>query len=69
VIEEPVKGFLGTAAGFGADLNLTVQLIMGLALIAGAFLARGRRYATHAVCMTAVLLLNLAHCGRDVADV
>lgn len=54
-----MKGFLGTAAGFGADLNLTVQLIMGLALIAGAFLARAKRYATHGACMTAVLLLNL----------
>jgi uncharacterized membrane protein YozB (DUF420 family) len=59
VIEEAGKGFLGTAAGFGADLNLTVQLIMGLALIAGAFLARAKSYAAHGACMTAVLLLNL----------
>jgi uncharacterized membrane protein YozB (DUF420 family) len=59
VIEEVGKGFLGTAAGFGADLNLTVQLIMGLALIVGAFLARAKRYAAHGACMTAVLLLNL----------
>lgn len=54
-----MKGFLGTSAGFGADLNLTIQLIMGLALIAGALLARAKRYATHGACMTAVLLLNL----------
>jgi uncharacterized membrane protein YozB (DUF420 family) len=59
VIEAEVKGFLGTAAGFGADLNLTIQLIMGLALIGGAFLARAKRYAAHGVCMTAVLVLNL----------
>ena len=59
MIKGPVTGFWGTAAGFGADLNLTVQLIMGLALIAGAFLARAKRYAAHGVCMTAVLLLNL----------
>lgn len=59
MIGETVKGFLGTAAGFGVDLNLTVQLIMGLALIAGAFLARAQRYAAHGACMTAVLLLNL----------
>lgn len=25
----PLKGFLGTGAPFGADLNLVVQLIMG----------------------------------------
>ena len=54
-----MKGFLGTSAGFGADLNLTIQLIMGLALIGGAFLARAKRYAAHGVCMTAVLVLNL----------
>ena len=54
-----MKGFWGTPAGFGADLNVTVQLIMGLALIAGAFLARAKRYAAHGACMTAVLLLNL----------
>jgi len=54
-----VKGFWGTAAGFGADLNLTIQVIMGLALIAGGFLARAKRYAAHGACMTAVLLLNL----------
>jgi uncharacterized membrane protein YozB (DUF420 family) len=59
VIEGAVKGFLGTSAGFGADLNLTIQLIMGLALIGGAFLARAKRYAAHGVCMTAVLVLNL----------
>jgi uncharacterized membrane protein YozB (DUF420 family) len=59
VIEAAVKGFLGTAAGFGADLNLTIQVIMGLALIAGAFLARAKRYAAHGACMAAVLLLNL----------
>jgi uncharacterized membrane protein YozB (DUF420 family) len=59
VIEEAAKGFLGTAAGYGADLNLTLQLIMGLALIAGAFLARTKHYAAHGACMTAVLLLNL----------
>jgi len=32
---------------------------MGLALIAGALLARAKRYAAHGVCMTTVLLLNL----------
>jgi uncharacterized membrane protein YozB (DUF420 family) len=59
VIEGAVKGYLGTQAGFEADLNLTIQVIMGLALIAGAFLARAKRYSAHGACMTAVLLLNL----------
>jgi uncharacterized membrane protein YozB (DUF420 family) len=59
----PVKGFLGTGATFGADLNLVAQLIMGVALIAGAFLARHKRYTAHAICQTTVLLLNLVMIG------
>jgi uncharacterized membrane protein YozB (DUF420 family) len=59
VIEGAAKGFLGTSAGFGADLNLTIQLIMGVALIGGTFLARAKRYAAHGACMTTVLVLNL----------
>jgi uncharacterized membrane protein YozB (DUF420 family) len=54
-----VKGFLGTPASLGADLNLIVQIAMGVALLAGAFLARAKRYKAHGVCMAAVLLLNL----------
>ena len=59
----PMKGFLGTGAPFGADLNLVVQLIMGLALIAGVLLARQKRYTAHGICQTAVLLLNLLMIG------
>lgn len=55
-----MKGFLGTWAGFGADLNLVIQIAMGVALILGTCLARSRRYRAHGVCMTAVLILNLA---------
>lgn len=54
-----MKGFLGTQAGFGADLNLLIQIAMGIALIVGAFLARRKRYSAHGVCQAAVLLLNL----------
>ncbi|MFY9584171.1 MAG: DUF420 domain-containing protein, partial [Candidatus Acidiferrales bacterium] len=54
-----MKGFLGTGATFDADLNLLVQLGMGLALLAGAFLARRKRFAAHGVCQTTVLALNL----------
>jgi uncharacterized membrane protein YozB (DUF420 family) len=57
------KGFLGTGATFGADLNLVVQLIMGVALLAGAFLAKQKRYRSHGICQTTVLLLNLLLIG------
>jgi len=59
----PTKGFLGTGATFGADLNLVVQLIMGLALLTGAILARHKRYRAHGICQTTVLLLNLLMIG------
>src|SRR6266446_6873566 len=58
-----MKGFLGTGAPLGADLNLVVQLIMGIALIAGALLAKQKRYRAHGICQTTVLLLNLLMIG------
>ena len=54
-----MKGFLGTWASFSADLNLLIQIVMGIALLAGAFLARAKRYVAHGMCQAAVLLLNL----------
>jgi len=54
-----MKGFLGTGATFAADLNLVVQLAMGVALLVGGLLAKQKRYAAHGVCQTTVLLLNL----------
>jgi uncharacterized membrane protein YozB (DUF420 family) len=58
-----MSGFLGTGATFGADLNLVAQLIMGAALIAGARLAKQKRYKAHGICQTTVLLLNLFMIG------
>jgi uncharacterized membrane protein YozB (DUF420 family) len=55
----PANGFLGTGATFEADLTLVVQLIMGIALILGAVLARRKCYKAHSICQTAVLVLNL----------
>lgn len=55
----PIKGSLGTGATFEADLNLVVQVIMGVALIGGAVLAKRKRYTAHGICQTMVLLLNL----------
>lgn len=44
-----MKGFLGTGATFEADLNLVVQFIMGVTLLAGALLAKHRRYRAHGI--------------------
>jgi plastocyanin/uncharacterized membrane protein YozB (DUF420 family) len=52
-------GFLHTGATFTADLNLLVQAGMGVALLAGARLARLRRFRAHGRCQATVLLLNL----------
>ena len=54
-----MNGFLATWASFSADLNLLVQVAMGLALLGGAFLARAKRYTAHGICQAAVLILNL----------
>ena len=59
----PVKGFLGTGAPFEADVNLLVQVMMGVALMVGAFLAKQKRYRAHGICQTTVLLLNLLMIG------
>jgi uncharacterized membrane protein YozB (DUF420 family) len=54
-----LRGFLGTPASFNADVNLVVQIAMGIALLAGALVARAKRYSAHGACMASVLLLNL----------
>lgn len=59
----PIKGFLHTGAPFEADLNLMVQVILAAALIAGAVLAKRKRYTAHGICQTTVLLLNLMMIG------
>lgn len=54
-----MDGFLGTGATFRADLNLVVQVTMGLALLAGMFLARRKQFRAHKYCQSSVMLLNL----------
>lgn len=54
-----MKGFLGTWASLGADLNLLIQSALGLALLVGAFLARAKHYTAHGACQAVVLILNL----------
>jgi hypothetical protein len=53
------EGFLGTAAPRYADLVLLLEIAMGLGLLVGTLLARMRRFQAHAVCQTAIVLLNL----------
>jgi hypothetical protein len=54
-----MKGFFGTWASFSADLNLLIQIAMGVTLLVGAFLALAKRYAAHGACQAVVLILNL----------
>jgi uncharacterized membrane protein YozB (DUF420 family) len=61
------QGFLGTNAPLTADLTLVIELGMGLALLAGAVLARLRRYRAHAWCQSMVVLLNLLVIGLFMA--
>ena len=51
-------GFLGTGATIAQDLNLVVQVLMGLALFLGMILARRRHYRAHAICQASVVLFN-----------
>lgn len=54
-----MSGFLGTGAALKADINLVIQLLMGIALLLGMILARRRHYRAHAICQGSVMLLNL----------
>ncbi len=53
------RGFLRTAAPLRTDLVLTVELVMGAALLVGMVLARRGKYRAHSLCQSAVVLLNL----------
>jgi uncharacterized membrane protein YozB (DUF420 family) len=54
------EAFLETAAPRAADLVLALEIAMGAGLLAGARLARKRRFRQHAWCQSAIVLLNLA---------
>ena len=58
-----MNGFLGTGATFRADLNLVVQIAMGLALLVGMWLARRQRFRAHGICQASVMILNLGLIG------
>jgi plastocyanin/uncharacterized membrane protein YozB (DUF420 family) len=54
-----MNGFLGTGATWRADLNLLIQLAMGVMLLFGMVLARKKKFRHHKYCQTSVMLLNL----------
>lgn len=54
-----MNGFLGTGATLRADLNLVIQLTMGLALLGGMILARRKQFRAHKYCQSSVMVLNL----------
>lgn len=60
-------GFLGTHASLTADTVLLLEIAMGVALLAGAWLARAKRFQQHAWCQSAIVLLNLAVIGLTMA--
>jgi uncharacterized membrane protein YozB (DUF420 family) len=53
------EGFLGRGATFGADLNLLVQIGLGLLLLIGMALARRGLYRAHGACQSAALVLAI----------
>jgi uncharacterized membrane protein YozB (DUF420 family) len=57
----------GSDAPWQADLTLLIEAVMGIALLAGAVLARRRHYRAHAWCQSAVVLLNLVVIGFAMA--
>jgi uncharacterized membrane protein YozB (DUF420 family) len=55
-----METFFETVAPRAADLVLALEIAMGVVLLAGARLARKRRFRQHAWCQSAIVLLNLA---------
>lgn len=54
------EGFLGRGAPFGADLNILLQVGVGVLLLVGMGLARGGRYRAHGICQSTAFGLSLA---------
>lgn len=50
-------GFIGRGAPLGADLNLIIELGLGVALLGGMALARRGWYRGHGACQSAVFLM------------
>lgn len=50
---------LATAAPAYANLTLILEMVMGVGLLVGAFLAHIRRFRQHAWCQSVIVLVNL----------
>jgi hypothetical protein len=50
---------LATAAPAYANLTLILEMVMGVGLLVGAFLARIRRFRQHAWCQSVIVLVNV----------
>lgn len=59
--------FLRTQAPLAADVVLLLEIAMGVGLLAGAWLARAKRFRQHAWCQSIIVLLNLAIIGLTMA--
>jgi uncharacterized membrane protein YozB (DUF420 family) len=55
-----IKAFLEAAAPRGANLVLVPEIAMGTGILLGAHLARKKRFRQHALCQSAIVLLNSA---------
>jgi hypothetical protein len=53
------EGFLGTAAPSYVDIVLILEITLGLGLLAGAVMARLKKFRAHACCQSIVVLVNL----------
>src|SRR5436305_14079435 len=58
-----MSGLFGGNATFWSDVNLILQIAMGIALLMGMFLARKKMFRAHGICQSAVIILNLAAIG------
>jgi uncharacterized membrane protein YozB (DUF420 family) len=56
-------GFLGRGAPFGADLNLLLQVAVGIVLLGGMALARRGRYRAHGLCQSTGFVLAVVMTG------
>ena len=53
-------GFLGQGAPWGADLNLLLQVGVGILLLSGMALARRGRHGAHGICQSTAFVLAVA---------
>ena len=58
-----IAAFLETAAPRGANVVLVLEMVMGIGLLLGAWLARKGHFRQHAWCQSTIVLLNFAVVG------